>query len=125
MITKQCIKTCTINTPASSKQIYTGKLRPCINHPQKLNIYTLMYTHVHSCIQHTLIYTNVHSCVHPCTLMQIQANLIMYIHVFTTPYYMYTMYTSVHHHNLGTLVINQATIAIPSYYYIPPYLMIQ
>ena len=89
---------------------------------------TLMYTHVHSC---TPMYTHVHPCtpmythVHRCTLMYNHLHLctVMCTHVhpctltcrrFAHFYYtvylltsVYTMYTSVLCHSLGTLVLYQ------------------
>ena len=77
---------------------------------------TLMYTHVHSCIPRTPMYTHIQSCthahhVHLCECILSNSHAIMSYLLYSKPpsYEMYTMYTSVQHHELGIMVLYHAT----------------
>ena len=76
---------------------------------------TLMYTHVHSCIPRTPMYTHIQSCTHahehPCECILSNRHAIMSYLLYSKPpsYEMYTMYTSIQHHELGTMVLYHAT----------------
>ena len=108
---------------------------------------TLMYSHVHSIYTHTLMYSHVYSCihiythvypcipmytyVHPCTLMHTHVHSVhlctLHVHnstVYWTKFHsksksVFTMYTSTHYHNLGTLVLYHAIFHAREMYFTP------
>ena len=102
------------------------QVQPCILIYTHVYISTLtpMYTYLHSCVP---MYTN----VHPCTLMHTHVHSVhlctLHVHnstVYWTKFHsksksVFTMYTSTHYHNLGTLVLYHAIFHAREMYFTP------